>query len=222
MSILRYVYKIYAMAGYSETPCRLFLQMSYVSFGCGLESRGAQFVVHQCVHLLYALRCAYLFHCLETMPQTLVTGPEDLSKGFLNSQKQNAFAALQDIKRPGNRCIEHDDRQNVTWIGFNYDSLVVHSGTQGLVRIPVSYLMLRATFHGLCGAIVVLLRQMNIPLLTWRQFTELHDSTSCKTPFEGMGAFNPGLKIQVGQDFGRDDRFQWMLNVTLVLGFVDV
>ena len=214
MSIGRYVYMICDMAGYSETPCRMFLQMSYVCLGCGRESRDAQFVVHQCVHLLYALRCTFLFHCLETMPPSLVTGPEDLSLSFLNSTKQNAFAALQDIKRPGNACIAHDNRQNVTWIGFKYDSLNVHAGTLGLDRIPVSHLMLRATFHGLCGAIVVLLRHMGIPVLTWRQFTELQDSTSCKTPCEGMGAFNPGLKIQLGQDFQRDARFQWMLNVT--------
>jgi len=192
----------------------MFLQTSYVIFGCGRESRDAQFVVHQCVHLLYALRCAYLWHCLETMPPTLVNGPEDLSRLFLNSTKQNAFAALQDIKRPGNQCIEHDDRQNVTWVGFKFDSLMVHAGTQGLDRIPVSHQTLRAAFHGLCGAIVVLLKQMKISVLTWRQFTELKDSTSCRTPCEGMGAFNPGLKVQVGQDFQRDARFQWMLNVT--------
>jgi hypothetical protein len=213
---MRYVSII--CAGYSETPCRMFLQMSYISLACGTKSRGAQFVVKQCVHLLYALRCAYLAHCLDVMPKYLVQGPEDLSLTFLNSNRQNAFAALQDIKRPGVSCIEHDDRQNVTWIGYRGDSLEVHSGSQGLDRIPVSHENLRTTFHALCGEIVDLLRQMQIPIITWRQFRDLRDSTSVKTPGEGMGTYNASLQIKVGQAFDREARFNWMMKVILGLG----
>ena len=202
---------------YSDTPCRLFVQMSCVSFGCGSESRGAQFIVSQCVHLLYALRCAYLSHCLETMQKTLVHVPQELSNLFLNSNKQNAFSALQNIKRPANLCIEHDDRQNVTWIGFRGDSLNVHSGVQGLERIPVSHQDLRNTFHALCRCIVGLLREMGITLLTWRQFTdEVKDSTSCKTPGMGMGVFNPGMKIEVRHGFDRESRLSWMFKAAKV------
>lgn len=191
----------------------MFLQMSYVSFACGTESRGAQFVVKQCVHLLYALRCAYVAHCLDAMPKTLVHGPENLSLTFLNSTRPNAFAAVQDIKRPGVYCIEHDDRQNVTWIGYKGDSLEVHSGSQGLDRIPVSHENLRATFHALCGGIVDLLRQMEIQIITWRQFGDLRDSTSVKTPGEGMGTYNASLHIKVGQGFDREARLNWMIKV---------
>lgn len=204
---------------YSDTPCRLFVQMSCVSFGCGSESRGAQFIVNQCVHLLYALRCAYLFHCLETMQKTLVQVPQELSSMFLNSQKQNAFSALQNIKRPAVLCIEHDDRQNITWIGCKGDSLHVHSGVQGLERISVTHMDLRTTFHALCDCIVGLLTEMRIELLTWRQFNHLKDSTSCKTPGEGMGVFNPGMKIEVGHGFDRDSRLSWMFKAAQVYRF---
>ena len=203
---------------YSEKLCRMFLQMSYISFACGTESRGAQFIVKQCVHLVYALRCAFLAHCLEVMPPALVQGPEQFSLAFLNSTRQNAFAALQDIKRPGVCCIEHDDRQNVTWIGYKGDSLEVHSGSQGFDRIPVSHEILKTTFHALCGKIVDLLRQMRIPILTWRQFRDLRDSTSVKTPGEGMGTYNASMQIQVGQEFDREARLSWMMQVGLVVG----
>lgn len=205
--------------GYSETLCRMFLQMSYISFACGRESRGAQFIVKQCVHLLYALRLAFLSHCLELMPPALVKGPEQLSLAFLNSTRQNAFAALQDIKRPGVCCIEHDDRQNVTWIGYKGDSLEVHSGSQGLDRIPMSHEILKTTFHALCGEIVDLLRKMQIQIFTWRQYRTLRDSTSVKTPGEGMGTYNASMQIRIGQQFDRASRLTWMMQVCLLVGF---
>ena len=214
---MRYV--IIMCVVYSETLCRMFLQMSYISFACGPQSRGAKFIVKQCVHLLYALRLAFLAHCLEDMSPALVQGPEQLSLAFLNSTRQNAFAALQDIKRPGVCCIEHDDRQNVTWIGYKGDSLEVHSGSQGLDRIPMSHEILKTTFHALCGEIVDLLRKMQIQIFTWRQYRTLRDSTSVKTPGEGMGTYNASMQIRIGQQFDRASRLTWMMQVCLLVGF---
>ena len=82
----------------------------------------------------------------------------------------------------------------------------------------MSHENLRTIFHALCGEIVDLLRQMQIPIITWRQFRDLRDSTSVKTPGEGMGTYNASMQIQVGQEFDREARLSWMMQVGLVVG----
>ena len=89
---------------------RKFLQASYVTYGCGPNSRNAQFIVHQCVHILYAFRCIYIAHCLERVRETNVREPERLSLKFLNSHKGSGFTGLQNIKRPAKNCIPDHHR----------------------------------------------------------------------------------------------------------------
>lgn len=78
--------------------------MSYIVHGCGPASRNAQFVVHQIVAIVYALRVFYLYHCLEVVHCTKVREPERLSDIFLNTNVPSAFTALQNIKRQGVKC----------------------------------------------------------------------------------------------------------------------
>jgi len=86
--------------------CRKFLQMSYIAYGGGPDSRNAQFVVHQCVGILYAMRVFFLHHCLQVVHCSRVDEPERISRLYLNGQKSSSFAAIQNIKRPAKLDIQ--------------------------------------------------------------------------------------------------------------------
>jgi hypothetical protein len=138
---------------YVTDHCRKFIQMSYKFYGSGASSRGSQFIVHQCVHILYALRCVYIIHCLVTLPDWQVSQPGVLSEAWLNSQLPSAFTAIQNIKRPAKECLEDHHKQNVTWTNEAFTALQVHTGHQGFGRTPVSHLLLRQIFHGMVAEI---------------------------------------------------------------------
>ena len=86
--------------------CRKFLQMSYIAYGSGPDSRNAQFVVHQCVGILYAMRVFFLHHCLQVVHCSRVDEPERISRLYLNGQKSSSFTAIQNIKRPAKLDIQ--------------------------------------------------------------------------------------------------------------------
>ncbi len=101
-----------------HTAARKYIQTSYVRFGCGAQSRNANFIVYQCVHILYALRLAYLYHCVDTVHDLDMDEPARLSQIFLNSTVQSGFTAIQNIKRPSKESRSSNDKQNVTWTGI--------------------------------------------------------------------------------------------------------
>jgi len=125
---------------------RQFIQMSYKFEGSGTLSRDPQFIVHQCIRILYAFRCIYVLHCLVTIPDWQFTQPELLSKSFLNSTAASAFTAIQNIKRPAKQCIPDHHKQHVTWTDEGFTALEVHTGISGLGRTPVSHVLLRTMF----------------------------------------------------------------------------
>ena len=131
---------------YVTHHCRKYIQMSYKFYGSGSSSRGSQYIVHQCVHILYALRCVYIIHCLVTLADWQVNQPRLLSQVWLNSQTPSAFTAIQNIKRPAKECLDDHHKQNVTWTNAAFTTLQVHTGPQGLGRTPVSHLLLRQAF----------------------------------------------------------------------------
>jgi hypothetical protein len=169
---------------------RKFIQTSYVRFGCGPQSRNAQFVVHQCVHILYALRLAYLYHCVYTVHDADCDEPAKLSELFLNSTRQSGFTALQNIKRPGWKSIAKDDSQNVTWTGSGYKQLEVHTGRFGLDRVKVSHMMLEKTFKNILNEISQDLLKFGIKIIKYREFQQTRDSRTSSNPGEGMSVFN--------------------------------
>ena len=111
----------------TEPFSRKFIQMSYKHYGSGPRSRSAQFVVDQCVHILYALRCVFLVHCLDVVDPSRVEEPQRLSVLFLNSQVTSNFSSIQDIKRPAKKSIPDHHGNIVEWIGKGHTALkVVH------------------------------------------------------------------------------------------------
>ena len=174
---------------------RKFIQMSYVTCASGPSSRNAQFIVHQCVHILYAMRVLFLYHTLRVVHQSQVNEPERISSLFLNSRVASSFTAIQNIKRPAKLDIPEFGDQKITWVqGSNYQSLNVHSGPMRMNRVPVSHNMLRRTYGLILSRIVQLLKTMGINMITFEQFQQLRDSASSSRPGEGMMTFNPQLQ----------------------------
>ena len=98
--------------------------MSYISHGSGPDSRNAQFVVHQCVALQYAMRVFFLHLTLQVLHHSRVEEPERISMLFLNSQKASSFSSIQNIKRPAKLDIPEFGDQKITWeVGSEYTAL---------------------------------------------------------------------------------------------------
>jgi len=194
---------------------RKFIQMSYVTFASGPSSRTAQFIVHQCVHILYAMRVFFLYHTLRVVHQSRVHEPERISSLYLNSRCASSFTAIQNIKRPAYFDIPEFGDQKITWVqGSNYQSLNVHSGPMRMDRVPVSHNMLRRTYGLIVSRIVQLLKTMGINMITFEQFKQLRDSASSSRPGEGMMTFNPQLQ-QSNKDFiaasTRDSKMKFLV-----------
>jgi hypothetical protein len=131
--------------------------MSYKFDGSGPSSRQPQFIVHQCVHMLYALRCIYIIHCLVSVPDWKVKEPAQLSETYFNCTVASSFTAIQNIKRPAKTCIDDHHRQHVTWVDETFTALEVHTGINGLGRATVTHLLLRQMFRRMVADISALL-----------------------------------------------------------------
>ena len=142
---------------YVTEHCRQYIQMSYKFDGSGRASRQPQFIVHQCVHMLYALRCIYIIHCLVSLQDHQVSVPARLSEKYLNCHLASSFTAIQNIKRPAKGCIDDHHRQNVSWVDDSFTALEVHTGINGLGRAPVTHIMLRQIFGRMVADISALL-----------------------------------------------------------------
>ena len=179
-----------SMLNFDTIYFRKWIQMSYKIYGSGSSSRNAQFVVWQCVHVLYALRCIFMVHCLDHVDHRNVHVPSRISQLYLNSQVESGFTAIQNIKRPGKSCIPDHHRQHVTWIGQGYDSLEVHTGPNGLGRVLVSHEIMKRIFDAIMKILVEEMEQMQVPQYTYSKFLLLRESASSSTKNEGMGVFN--------------------------------
>lgn len=173
------------------TSHRKFIQMSYKFFGCGPNSRNAQYVVHQCVSILYAFRCAFIVHCIDYVDHTKVDVPEQLSSAFFNSAVNSSFTAIQNIKRPAKQCIPDHYGQNVTWTGTGFKALQVHTGSGGLGRVAVSHSIIKETFAKIFDAIVKILSTMNVSVYSKTEFDGLLDSLTSSSPGQGLITYNP-------------------------------
>ncbi len=180
--------------------------MSYKHYGNGPTSRNAQNVVNQCVHILYALRCIFLIHCLDRVHDSQVKEPERLSRLFLNSTVTSNFSSIQDIKRPAKRCIPEHHGNRVEWVGTGHICLKVHTGPQGLGRVQVSHAILRSIYDRIFSDIHLKLQEMEVQVLSDTDFDGLRDGLSCLTPAQGLEVFNRKpwaaefIQMHVGQD----------------------
>ena len=187
--------------------------MSYCTFGCGLNSRNAQFIVHQCVGILYAMRVFYLHHCLKVVHPTKILEPSRISLSHLNSGVSSSFTAIQNIKRPGKLDIPEFGIQKITWSGSDFVSLHVHTGTLGLGRVPVSHTALRNTYNLLVAKIRDNLKRMAVEPISFKDFLHLQDSSSSSRAGEGLAIFNPDQVLHASsrlKDQGREARLHFL------------
>ena len=180
--------------------------MSYCTFGCGPNSRNAQFIVHQCVGILYAMRVFFLHHCLKVVHPTKILEPSRLSLAFLNSGVSSSFSAIQNIKRPGKLDIPAFGSQKITWLGSDFVALQVHTGTLGLDRVQVTHQALHDTFHRIVSRMRHELKQMAVEPIKFMVFLHLKDSSSSSRKGEGMLIFNPDQAEKAIPNFLREQR----------------
>jgi hypothetical protein len=185
---------------------RKFIQMSYCTFGCGPNSRNAQFVVHQCVGILYAMRVFFLHHCLNVVHPTKILEPARLSMEYLNSGVSSSFTAVQNIKRPAKLDIPAFGSQKITWLGSDFVALQVHTGTLGLNRVQVTHQALRDTFNRIVSRMRQELKQMSVEPINFTDFLQLKDSSSSSRKGEGMLIFNPDQAEKVIPNIFREQR----------------
>lgn len=190
--------------------------MSFICYGSGQASRNAQFIAHQCVHILYAFRLVYLYHCVRVLRPDQVLQPPILSKKFLNSTVDSAFTAIQNIKRPAKSCFALHVRQNVTWVGSGYVSLMVHHGKDGLERTAVSHILLKTTYYNILDNMKNLFIEMGIKLIKYAQFKTIKDSSFSTSSGEGMSFFNQVWTKPTTQEYvigkDRDSRLTFLEN----------
>ena len=180
--------------------------MSYCTFGCGPNSRNAQFIVHQCVGILYAMMVFFLHHCLKVVHPTKILEPSSLSLAFLNSGVSSSFSAIQNIKRPAKLDIPAFGSQKITWLGSDFVALQVHTGTLGLNRVQVTHQALRDTFHRIVSKMLQELKQMAVEPINFTDFLQLKDSSSSSRKVEGMLIFNPDQAEKVIPNLFREQR----------------
>lgn len=180
--------------------------MSYCTFGCGPNSRNAQFIVHQCVGILYAMRVFFLHHCLKVVHPTKILEPGRLSMAFLNSGVSSSFSAIQNIKRPGKLDIPAFGSQKITWWGSDFVALQVHTGTLGLDRVQVTHQDLHDTFHRIVSKMRHELKEMAVEPIKFIDFLQLKDTSSSSRKGEGMLIFNPDQSEKAIPNFLREQR----------------
>ena len=180
--------------------------MSYCTLGCGPNSRNAQFVVHQCIGIQYAMRVFFLHHCLNVVHPTKILEPARLSMEYLNSGVSSSFTAIQNIKRPAKLDIPAFGSQKITWLGSGFVALQVHTGTMGLNRVQVTHQALRDTFHRIVSKMRHELKQMAVEPINFTDFLQLKDSSSSSRKGEGMLIFNPDQAEKVIPNLYREQR----------------
>ena len=90
----------------------------------------------------------------------------------------------------GWRCIPEHGGQKVTWVGEDYDSLLVHSGYNGLKRVPASHVQMRDTYWIIVRKLRNDIRSLGIKVLMYEEFVTLQDSSSSFHAGEGLDRFN--------------------------------
>lgn len=90
----------------------------------------------------------------------------------------------------GWRCIPEHGGQKVTWVGEDYDSLLVHSGYNGLQRVPASHVQMRVTYWNIVRKLRSDIRSLGIKVLMYEEFVTLQDSSNSFHEGEGLDRFN--------------------------------
>ena len=159
-----------------------FVELYYVVAPNGSINRSADFVQHVAVHLLYALRGAYIVRCEELWDPDK---HQQWSSRFLNENHDNAFSSVQSIKRLAAHNIDEMDCK-ILWLDDHKNELQVET-ERGNVTVTVT--ALRGMYHDLLRRCESLLKDMGIPVITPELVDKVVDVTT-KTPGESIMSMN--------------------------------
>lgn len=169
-----------------QSPCLsgvsidMFAQLYYVVAPNGCINRTADFVRHVAVHLIYAVRGAYIVKC-----QSRWDAVDDahLSAKYLNGQNESAFSSLQSTKALAAACLESDEGK-VQW---NDDGNVEVETVTGIVTVPCS--AIAAMYGHLLVRCKAMMTNLGFPVLGFDLVCKCVD-VFCIKPGEGIMSMN--------------------------------
>ncbi len=157
-----------------------FAKIYYVAAPNGNTNRSADFVRHVAVHIIYALRGAYILKCCSRWDPQM---DEDLSLKFLSEQHDNAFSVIQGTKRIAALCLEPVDGK-VQWDENGEVNVLTVSGI-----VLVSGHAIMEMYHDLLRRCKVSMEALGFPILSSILIEQCVDVFT-RAPGEGIMSMN--------------------------------
>jgi hypothetical protein len=157
-----------------------FAQLYYVVAPNGCMNRTADFVRHVAVHLIYAVRGAYIVKCQSRWD---ADDDEHLSARYLNGQKESAFSSLQSTKAIAAACLESVEGK-LQWSDNGHVDVETVTGI-----VSVSCFAIAAMYRNLLGRCKALMTNLGFPVLGFDLIEKCVD-VFCIKPGEGIMSMN--------------------------------
>ena len=157
-----------------------FAKLYYVVAPNGNVNRSADFVRHVAVHLIYAMRGAYILKCGSRWDSEM---DEQLSMKFLSEQHDNAYSVIQGTKRIAALCIEPVEGK-VQWDEKGEVNVLTVSG-----MVLVSGHAIKAMYHDLLIRCKTSMKELGFPILSSKLIEQCVDVFT-RVPGEGIMSMN--------------------------------
>ena len=157
-----------------------FAKLYYVVAPNGNINRSADFVRHVAVHLIYAMRGAYILKCGSRWDSEM---DEQLSLKFLSEQHDNAYSVIQGTKRIAALCIEPVEGK-VQWDEKGEVNVLTVSG-----MVLVSGHAIKAMYHDLLIRCKTSMKELGFPILSSKLIEQCVDVFT-RVPGEGIMSMN--------------------------------
>jgi hypothetical protein len=157
-----------------------FAKLYYVAAPNGNTNRSADFVRHVAVHIIYALRGAYILKCGSRWDPEM---DEQLSLKFLSEQHDNVYSVIQGTKRIAALCIEPVDGK-VQWDEKGEVNVQTISGI-----VLVSGHAIKAMYHDLLVRGKASMEELGFPILSSMLIERCVDVFT-RAPGEGIMSMN--------------------------------
>jgi hypothetical protein len=145
-----------------------FIELYYVVAPNGIFNRSAQFVTHIAVHVMYCCRGVYLLQCADNYD---TQQHQSWSESILNEQNDNAWSAIQSLKRVAVLYTEEPECK-IVWLSDGLEVRTIRGNK------TVTALNIRAMYRDFVQRSEAILIQMKIPILSAEELEKTVDLNS--------------------------------------------